>query len=277
MIGCRKFEKIRIRESVVRCWMAEIRVGGMKIHYLEKAAQRPAKDWPIVFIHGSGGNAGLWQKLMEEMGGEYPSIAIDLPGHGASPGEPLKSVAESVDFVRDFLVARGLKNVVLGGHSFGGAVVQSMALRHAEYLKALLLIGTGAKLRVLPEALEMMRRMAFGEMPPKFHPWGFAEKASPEVIAEGEREWAKTGSPARYYDFLSCDRFDIVGEVGEIRLPALIACGQEDRLTPVKYSQFLNQKIAGSKMEVIEEAGHLVMLEKPRALSQAILRFLRGL
>ena len=60
----------------------------------------------------------------------------------------MKSVAESGVFVRDFLVARGLKNVVLGGHSFGGAVGQSMALRHAEYLKALLLIGTGAKLRV---------------------------------------------------------------------------------------------------------------------------------
>ncbi len=257
--------------------MAEITVGGIKIHYLEKAAKAPAKDWPIVFIHGSGGNAGLWRKVMEETSGEFDSVAIDLPGHGASPGEPLKSVAESVDFVRDFLVALGLKNVVLGGHSFGGAVVQSMALRHAEYLKALLLIGTGAKLRVLPEALEMMRKMAFGEMPPRFHPWGFAEKASPEIIAEGEREWAKTGSLARYYDFLSCDHFDIISEVGEIRQPALIVCGQEDRLTPVKYSQFLKKKIVGSQMEVIEGAGHLVMLENPRELSQAILGFLRGL
>jgi pimeloyl-ACP methyl ester carboxylesterase len=257
--------------------MAEITVGGNRIHYLEKAAKTPAKGWTIVFIPGSGGNAGLWRKLMEELSGEYRSVAIDLPGHGASPGEPLKSVAESGDFVRDFLIAVGLKNVVLAGHSFGGAVVQSMALRHSEYVKALLLIGTGARLRVFPEALEMMRKMAFGEMPPKFHPWGFAEKASPEVIAEGEREWAKTGSLARYYDFLSCDQFDIIGEVDKIRLPALIACGEEDRLTPVKYSQFLNQKIAGSKMEVIEGAGHLVMLENPRALSQAILRFLRGL
>jgi pimeloyl-ACP methyl ester carboxylesterase len=257
--------------------MAEISVGGIKIHYLEKAAKTPAKDWPVVFIPGSGGNAGLWRKLMEEMSEEYRSVAVDLPGHGASSGEPLKGVTESGDFVKDFLVALGLKNVVLAGHSFGGAVVQSMALGHAEYVKALILIGTGARLRVLPEALEIMRKMAFGEMPPKFHPWGFAEKASPEVIAEGEREWAKTGSLARYYDFVSCDQFDFIGEVGKIRLPALIACGEEDRLTPVKYSQFLNQKIAGSKMESIKGAGHLVMLENPQALSQAILRFLRGL
>jgi pimeloyl-ACP methyl ester carboxylesterase len=257
--------------------MAEVTVKGVKTHYLEKTAKSPAKHWPIVFIHGSGGNAGLWQKLMEEMTAEYSSIAIDLPAHGASAGEPMKSVAESVDFVRDFLHALGLKNVVLGGHSFGGAVVLSMALCHAEYLKALLLIGTGARLRVLPEALEMMRKMAFGEMPPKFHPWGFSEEASPEVIAEGEREWAKTGSLARYYDFLSCDRFDMMAEVEKIHLPSLIVCGKEDRLTPIKYSQFLNQKLPGARMELIDGAGHLVMLERPQALSRSILDFLSGL
>jgi pimeloyl-ACP methyl ester carboxylesterase len=257
--------------------MSEVAVGGNIIHYLEKAAGTSGGEWPIVLIHGSGGNAGLWGKLMEETSGEYRSLAVDLPGHGASAGEPPKSVAEAGDWVKDFLIALGLRSVVLGGHSFGGAVVQYMALRHPEYLKAILLIGTGARLRVLPEALEAMRRMAFGEEPPKFHPWGFAAKASPAVIAEGEREWAKTGSLARYYDFLSCDRFDIIAEVGGVRLPALIACGEEDRLTPVKYSQFLHQKIAGSRMEIIEGAGHLVMLENPRGLSRAILRFLRAL
>jgi pimeloyl-ACP methyl ester carboxylesterase len=257
--------------------MPEMTVRGMKIHYLEVMGKTPSRDEPILFIHGSGGNAGLWRKVMNELEGEYRSLAVDLPGHGLSPGEGLKGVAESGEWVKDFLEAMGLQGVILGGHSIGGAVVQYMALRYAPKLKALLLIGTGARLRVLPEALEMMRKMASGEIPPKFHPWGFAEQTSPDIIAEGEREWAKTGSLARYYDFLSCDQFDILGEVEKIRLPALIACGREDRLTPTKYSEFLNQKISGSKMEVIEGAGHLVMLENPRGLSQAILRFLRGL
>jgi len=67
--------------------MAEITVKGIKIHYLERIAKRPAaKQWPIVLIHGSGGNAGLWLKLMEEMAGKYSSLAIDLPGHGPSGG-----------------------------------------------------------------------------------------------------------------------------------------------------------------------------------------------
>jgi pimeloyl-ACP methyl ester carboxylesterase len=257
--------------------MAEVMIRGTRIHYLDGKGKNRSRDWPVVFIHGSGGNAGFWRKVMKEMEGEYRSLAIDLPGHGLSAGEGLKGVAESTEWVKDFLEALGLQNVVLGGHSFGGAVAQDMALRYAHKLKALLLIGTGARLRVLPKALEMYRQMAFGEIPPKFHPWGFAEKASPEIIAEGEKEWAKTGSLARYNDFVSCDQFDIIGEVEKIRLPALIACGREDRLTPVKYSEFLKQKISGSKMEVIDGAGHLVMLENPRGLSQAISGFLRGL
>jgi pimeloyl-ACP methyl ester carboxylesterase len=257
--------------------MAEVKVRGTEIHYLDMKSQHPTVDWPVIFIHGSGGNAGLWQKAMNGLGEKYRSIAVDLPGHGSSRGEGFESVAEYGDFVKDFLEALGLKKAVLGGHSLGGAIVQDIALRYPQKLKALLLIGTGARLRVMPEALELMRKMGSGEVPPKFHPWGFSEKASPEIIAEGEKEWSKTGSLVRYHDFLACDRFDIMAEVEKIRLPSLIACGKEDRLTPVKYSQFLNQKLPGSRMELIDGAGHLVMLEKPGALTQAILNFLGGL
>jgi pimeloyl-ACP methyl ester carboxylesterase len=257
--------------------MAQVLVRGTEIHYLDMKSQRPAADFPVIFIHGSGGNASLWQKVMEGLAKDYRSIAVDLPGHGSSGGDGFKIVSDYGDFVNEFLEALGFNIAVLGGHSLGGAVVQDVALRYPQKLKALLLIGTGARLRVLPEALESMRKMASGEIQPQFYPWGFSEKASPEVIAEGEREWAKTGSLVRYHDFLACDKFDQIGEVEKIRLPSLIACGKEDRLTPVKYSQFLNQKLPGSRMELIDGAGHLVMLENPQALSRAILSFLAGL
>jgi pimeloyl-ACP methyl ester carboxylesterase len=75
----------------------------------------------------------------------------------------------------------------------------------------------------------------------------------------------------------ACDQFDIMKEVDKIRLPALMVCGREDRLTPVKYSEYLKGKIPGSKMEIVEGAGHTVMLEAPEALSKVILTFLRSL
>ena len=167
-------------------------------------------------------------------------------------------------FIKDFCDALGLKEVVLGGHSLGGGIVLDFAVRFPERLKAALLIGTGARLRVLPAALDLLKKMAEGEIPSKFEPWAFSEKAAPEVLAEGEKEWAKTSSKVRYYDMLACDRFDIMGELGKIKCPALIACGQEDRLTPIKYSEFLKTRISGSKMEIIEGAAHMPMLENPK-------------
>ncbi len=257
--------------------MSEVFVRGTRINYRETKEGESGSKSPIVFIHGSGGNAGSWQKVMDGLSGQYHCLAVDLPGHAASQGEGMKSVREYCLFMKDFLDALGLESLVLGGHSMGGGIVQDLALQYPLRLKALLLIGTGARLRVLPDALEMNRKMASGEIPPRFYPWGFAEKASPGIIAEGEREWAKTGSKVRYYDFQACDQFDIMGEVEKIRLPALILCGREDRLTPVKYSEFLNRKIAGSRMEVIEGAGHMVMLEAPQEVCRAILGFLEQL
>jgi len=56
-------------------------------------------------------------------------------------------------------------------------------------------------------------------------------------------------------DFLACDRFDILKEVERIQLPALIVCGDEDEMTPVKYSQYLHNRIKGSRLEVSREPG----------------------
>jgi pimeloyl-ACP methyl ester carboxylesterase len=280
MVGFKQSEERNIQCSVkyFKEWsMPEVMVKGTRIHYLESKAKKTNRTGPILLIHGSGGNAGIWQKVMDGLADGYPSLAVDLPGHGGSKGEGMKTIREYGEFVGDFLDALKLGTAVLGGHSMGGAIVQYFCLRYPEKLGAILLIGTGARLRVLPEALEMNRRMALGEIPPKFYPWGFAEKTSPAILAEGEREWAKTGAGVRYYDFLACDQFDLMEEIGKIHLPALIVCGKEDRLTPVKYSEFLNKRMAESRMEVIEGAGHMVMLERPRALSGAILRFLSSL
>ena len=257
--------------------MPEVLVNGMKVHFLEKESGTPHSDIKIVFIHGSGGNANLWQKVMGGLGNEYDSLAVDLPGHGKSQGQGMKSIPEYREFLKDFFDALRMEEVVLGGHSLGGGIVQDFARQYPEKLRAILLIGTGARLRVLPEALERMRQMAEGKIEPKFEPWGFARGVTREVLTEAEREWAQTSPLARFQDMVACDQFDAMKKVVEIRLPALMVCGREDYLTPIKYSEYLKGKISGSKMEIVEGAGHMVMLEAPEALSRMILTFLRSL
>ena len=76
---------------------------------------------------------------------------------------------------------------------------------------------------------------------------------------------------------LACDAFDRRADVSRIALPTLILCGDADRMTPVKFSQFLQKQIAGSQFIVVPGAGHMVMLEQPATAAEAVAYFLTSL
>jgi pimeloyl-ACP methyl ester carboxylesterase len=63
--------------------------------------------------------------------------------------------------------------------------------------------------------------------------------------------------------------------VDQIAVPALVVCGREDRLTPVKYSRYLADRLPRSWLEIIPSAGHMVMWEQPGAFNEALASFLR--
>lgn len=80
----------------------------------------------------------------------------------------------------------------------------------------------------------------------------------------------KIGPAVMLSDLLCCDRFDIMDRVQEIKIPTLIMVGTEDISTPVKYAQYLQSKIVGSKLVVIDGATHSVATEKPDEVNRAI-------
>jgi pimeloyl-ACP methyl ester carboxylesterase len=84
----------------------------------------------------------------------------------------------------------------------------------------------------------------------------------------------KIGPAVLLNDFLCCDKFDIMDKVQNIKLPTLVICGTADDMTPVKYANYLADKIAGSVMVVIDGGTHAVFREKPKAVNQAIENFL---
>jgi len=67
-------------------------------------------------------------------------------------------------------------------------------------------------------------------------------------------------------DFIACDRFDLSGQIGQIDKPALILSGQEDKMTPPQYARFLNQEIKKSRLQLVPQAGHSLVLEQPRTV-----------
>lgn len=219
----------------------------------------------LIFVHGSGSCKEVWHYQTRH----FPEAdAITLPGHPY--GEPCTSVDSYVDWLRGYICDSGYMDVVLAGHSLGGAIALLYALKYPEDLAGLILIGTGARLRVSTMYRDMLKhaqsnRSAFAS----FFKESF-ELIEPEVRDLLLRK-ALEGSPAVLLnDMLCCDRFDVMDRVHEIKLPTLALCGSEDIMTPPKYTRYLANKIEGARPVIIERGTHMVFAEQPEVVNQAI-------
>ena len=229
------------------------------------------ETFPIVFIHGAGGNQKVWVNQVEYF---KNSLAINLPGHDG--GEGKRSIDEYVEYVKHFLDERSLKEVVLVGHSMGGAIAQMFALKYPDYLKAVVLVCTGAKLRVLPKIFELIMQN-YSKAVELIVDMALSKNTSQTIKKQVIEELLKAKPEVVYGDFEACDKFDIMEQVANIKVRTLIICGSEDMLTPVKYSKYLNEKIANSILKIIDGSGHMVMLEKPKEFNSILEEFLNSL
>ena len=253
--------------------MPTVHIDGIQISYWIGRRSLLGGREVVLFIHGAGGGEFTWSYQKGFFKKQFDPIIIELPGHGKSKGEGEQEIGKYAEHVNAFLKAKGLLKVSLVGHSMGGAIVQTLALTHPELIHKIVLVGTGARLRVYPGILNGIKDH-FEESIPKIVRFAFSRKASMDLITKGTSNMMKCRSKVLYGDFLACDRFDLMQEVEKIDLPTLILSGEEDEMTPVKYSQFLQDHIKGSKMEILSDAGHMVMMESPQAFNEKVERFI---
>jgi pimeloyl-ACP methyl ester carboxylesterase len=225
----------------------------------------------LLFIHGAGESHKLWE---HQLGFFDHAIAVDLPGHDVGAGR--NTIDEYVEEVKRFCDENSLGNIVMIGHSMGGGIAQKFAIDYQEYLKAIVLVCTGAKLRVAPQifaaakknhaqAIELIIELAF------------SNKAPSEIRKRAAKEMMKIPPEVITGDLEACVKFDVMSRLKEIKLPTLIICGLEDRVTPVKYSEYLKNNVPNSKLETIANAGHMVMLEKPEEFNGRLETFIKEL
>jgi pimeloyl-ACP methyl ester carboxylesterase len=224
----------------------------------------------IIFIHGVGGSTQYWYYQREYLKNLMKVILIDLPGHGQSTGEGCKTIEEARDAVRDVILNMGIKQTYIAGHSMGGGIAMSFALAYPELLKGILLICTGAKLRVLPAILDGLLNDKEATIRMIMMDYAFSKKAPQKMKDNGFKDMMKSSAEIIYQDFMACEQFSAVGSVDKITLPTLIMGGKDDLLTPPTYSEYLHKEIKGSDLVIVEDAGHMVMIEQPDAVNHAI-------
>ncbi len=237
----------------------------------------PSRQHNLVLVHGAGGNHTQWPAELRRMAG-VNVYALDLPGHGRSGGHGRTSVEDYADSVYLFVQAVGLERAVLAGHSMGGAIAQTLALRQPPWLKGIALIATGARLQVNPQIMDGLRpKEKFEEAIDLICQWSYGPTTSDQMLRKGRQQLLNTDPLIMRGDYLACDQFDVMDRVSAISLPALIICGSADQMTPPKYSQYLRDQIRSAQLVEIRDAGHMLALEKPAEIAPMVERFVREL
>ncbi len=239
--------------------------------HCERATERP----PVILIHGAGGTHLYWPPEIRRLPG-YCVFAVDLPGHGKSStmgGQ--QTIDEYSRSLSSWLEANKLGKVILVGHSMGGAIALSLALQQPEHVLGLGLISTGARLRVHPEILSYaIDRTTFHKAAELLVSFSFSSHAPERLVELASRRMLDTRQSVLYGDLLACDHFDMLDQLGSIQQSTLVICGSDDQLTPLRYAQYLSRNIPHAQLEVVQDAGHMVMLEQPQQIADSLLSFL---
>ena len=226
----------------------------------------------IIFVHGSGGSSYTWKNQVK-LDVDYDLITLDLPSHDKSDNFSDLSLHLYVDVVHLLIKSLNYENVILCGHSLGGAIVQQYYFTYPNDVSGLILFNTGGKLRVAPFILNSLKNN-YQEFIDSLPAGAFYRTTSKETIEHYIQEISKISADVTYKDFKICDGFDVLEKLNTIEVPSLIIVGKQDQLTPVKYSEFFRNKIKNSELHIINKAGHMVMLEKPNEVNQAIENFI---
>ena len=230
----------------------------------------------LVFIHGSGGDHTNWIEQYTPLKTIFNIAALDLPGHGRSEGPGERAVPAYVEWVKKALDGLGIVNPVMIGHSLGAAICLSFVIRYGDAARAVVPVGGGVKMPVNPAILEGLRK----------DPGAIIALAAKLSVAKPNRErlsglleesLSQVDPEIIHGDFSSCDGLDITEAIAAIRIPALVICGADDKMTPPPLSQRIRDGIAGARLSLIEGAGHFVMLENPAAFNTTLTEFVNSL
>ena len=242
---------------------------------------------PVLFVHAFPLNRTMWAPQVSALVERCRCVAADLRGFGESSVRPPYAMAQYADDLVRLLDQLRLDRVVLVGCSMGGYVSFAFWRQHRDRVRALVLADTKATADT-PEAVER-RRQLIGVARTEGST-GVANLQVPSLIGKTAREKQPDTYDAVHRIMAQTSPDGIVGAIeammarpdstpllGTIDVPTLIVVGEEDVPTPVKDSRAMHERIPGSRLEIIAQAGHLSNLERPAAFNHVLTEFLGAL
>jgi 3-oxoadipate enol-lactonase len=257
-------------------------VRDIQLYYEEKG---PPNAFPLVFIHGFPFNHTIWTPQWESLPISRRAVRYDLRGHGQSePGDGQYTLELFVDDLMGLLDHLEISRAILCGLSMGGYIALRTQEKHPERILGLVLCDTKSEADANEDKLKRAENLKLiktkGVAP-------FAEAFVKTLFAAGTYEkkpdlvrsvgaMIEGNPPLGICGTLLAlaGRTDTTESLSKIHIPTLIFVGEEDKITPPAASQSLHEKIPGSTLAVISQAGHLSNLENPEEFNRHLSDFL---
>ena len=265
--------------------MPKTTAGGVNLNYTDT----DGTGTPVLLLHAFPLHSGMWEPQVEALGERYRIIAPDLKGFGDSDA-PEHPSSYSMDAYADELAALldelSVERAVVVGLSMGGYIALAMTRRRPDAIAALVLADTRAEADP-PEGVEkrtnqqnQVREQGTSgliEALPNALLGGTTRAKKPDVVKTVTE--LMDNPAAGFIGALEAmkNRPDSTGQLASITLPTLVIVGEEDTLTPPEAARRLHEGIAGSRLAVLPEAGHISNLESPEAFTGALAEFLASI
>jgi pimeloyl-ACP methyl ester carboxylesterase len=279
-------------ESEVRLKTIKTPSGPLRLAVIEKGQGRP-----ILLLHGFATSSYTWHAIMPELAKAHRVIAVDLRGFGASdkPLDDHYSIEDQASAIEAFIVQENLRDLTIVGHSFGGGVTLTLALKAGQErqprIRNIVLVDTIAYRQPVPVFFKLLQVPVVGEVgmtlvPPEVQAaqgLRLAYYDRDKISAQDVAEYANTlYSPAAKHALTkTVERIipdnidDIAGRYKTIKMPALILWCEQDRVVPVYIGRRLHEDMRTSELTIFTHCGHMPQEEKPEDTTGAIQAFLR--
>lgn len=262
--------------------MSVIQVNGIDLFY---TIQGSSQNEPLLLVAGFDSDSSTWAAMMPLLVEQYQVLRFDNRGIGQSsaPDSPysIKQMAEDAAALLDYL---SISQVNVAGSSMGGQIAQELALAHPEKIKSLIILSSWAsrddKFNSLIEMFGDLAQKLEGTLYQKvLLPWVFTDAfystgAMEQLLNLIENQPFPPTPHGLYHQSRAILSSDTSDRLADIHCPTLVVVGEEDLLTPIKFSQQLAQGIPQAELAILEHGGHALVVESADAVVKVMLHFL---
>ena len=243
---------------------------------------------PVILLHGWLGSWDTWRSTIEALGNDYRSYALDFWGFGESDKKREQfQVTDFVDLVDQFMDRLGITSAPLVGHSMGGTVSMSVAIKYPERVQKVVVVGApidGRSLTILlkpfvnplfarfmwssPWLFRLGIRLIYAPLITRKHARTFYEMTAHDASV--------TTLESFFHSIASLHKTNLTPRLSEIRMPALGVYGARDVLVNPNQHKVFEKGILQGEVLYLEDAGHFPMLDEPEQFNESLRKFLQN-